>query len=158
MPGVANTKRVKDLMSRDVVSIRTGATVHEAIQLMTENRISALPVVNPANKCVGIISTTDLIDLARDVDEDLESFGEAAEGGNWLVGKLLDGFGHEDISSVMADTPTTIRPEVSLVRAARMMLQKHVHRLPVVDDSHQLIGIISTMDIMKAIANGEERR
>lgn len=154
MPEKANAKRVQSVMSRDVVSVRTGATVHEAIRLMTENRISALRVVNQQYECVGIISATDLIDLARDLDEDLESFGDTEEGGNWLIGKLLDAFGHEAITSVMADSPATIRSDATLVRAAEIMLKERVHRLPVVNGSHELVGILSTMDILKAFANG----
>lgn len=154
MPREAASKElVQDVMSRDVVWIDAGASIHEAIQLMADNRISAIPVVSKTGECVGVISTTDLIDLARNLDEDLESFGESAEGGNWLVGKLLDDFGRRSVTSVMANPPATIRPEASLGAAARTMLRQRVHRLPVVDASGQLIGIISTMDLLAAGAN-----
>jgi CBS domain-containing protein len=146
-------QRVKDVMSRDVVSIEMGTTVHEAIQLMAENRVSALPVVNRRCECVGILSTTDLIELAREMDEDLESHGDATEQSSWLVGKVLDGFGHQNVNSVMAKHLTTIRPEATLDGAAQLMLKEQVHRLPVVDDDRQLVGIISTMDLLEAFAN-----
>jgi CBS domain-containing protein len=155
MPATAMAKQVKDVMSRDVVTIDTEGTVHDALRLMAENHVSALPIVNRRSQCVGLVSTIDLVDLARGLDEVLESHSDASDGGNWLVGQLLDEFGHENITSVMADRPTTVPPTATLVRAAQMMLQAHVHRLPVVNGSKQLVGIISTMDIVEAFANGE---
>ena len=64
-------KRVKDIMSRDTVTLNAEDTVHEALTLMGENRVSALPVVNAHDQCVGILSTSDLVDMTRDVDDDL---------------------------------------------------------------------------------------
>lgn len=49
--------RAKDWMSSHVISMHADASVHEAIQIMVENRISALPIVDKNNRCVGIVST-----------------------------------------------------------------------------------------------------
>jgi CBS domain-containing protein len=54
----------------------------------------------------------------------------------------------------MTSNVATTAPDAPLVDAAREMLRQHVHRLPVVDASGQLVGIISTMDVLKAFANG----
>ena len=70
MVNTGEQRRVKDVMSRDIVSLHAGATIHEALAMMTENRVSALPIVDSRNHCVGIFTTTDLLDLTRDVDYD----------------------------------------------------------------------------------------
>ena len=61
-------KRVKDVMSRDLVTIDAKDSVHEALQLMAENKVAALPVVDRQGRCVGIISTSDLVDVTRDLE------------------------------------------------------------------------------------------
>ena len=57
-PKSASMRHVKDVMSTHVVSLHSGATVHEALQTMVENRVSALPIVDQDDHCVGIITTT----------------------------------------------------------------------------------------------------
>ena len=64
--------RVKDVMSRDVVTLRPEDKIHDALEMLVENRVSALPVVDKRKNCVGIISTTVLVDFTKDVDEDIQ--------------------------------------------------------------------------------------
>ncbi len=56
-------RRVKDIMSRDVVTLDPEDKITEALELLVANRVSALPVVDKRKKCIGILSTSDLIDL-----------------------------------------------------------------------------------------------
>ncbi|MCA9265158.1 MAG: CBS domain-containing protein [Planctomycetales bacterium] len=146
-------RRVKDVMSRDVVSIHCDATVHDALNLIVENRVSALPVVDSRDHCVGIISTTDLVDLTRDFDDDVHQLEDAEVSSQWLVEKLIHSVGDEAIQSVMTEAVATINAETTLTRAAREMLRNQVHHLPVVDDRNHLIGILSTMDILAEFAD-----
>jgi CBS domain-containing protein len=148
------TRRVRDIMSRDLVTINADDTVHEALTLMTENRVSALPVVDRRNHCVGILSTSDLVDMTRDLDDDfyqLDLVDPASQ--RFLLDKLGHSVGNEPVQSFMSDAVTTIDAETSIGKAAREMLRDRVHRLPVVDHQDQLIGIISTMDIMAEFAD-----
>ena len=146
-------RRVKDVMSRDVVSIHCDATVHDALNLIVENRVSALPVVDSRDHCVGIISTTDLVDLTRDFDDDVHQLEDAEVSSQWLVEKLIHSVGDEAIQSVMTEAVATINAETTLTRAGREMLRNQVHHLPVVDDRNHLIGILSTMDILAEFAD-----
>ncbi len=71
MSGEVYKRRVKDIITKDLVTIGVADTVHEALVLMGENRVSALPVVDQRDRCVGILSAADLVDLTRDTDDDL---------------------------------------------------------------------------------------
>ena len=146
-------RRVKDVMSRDVVSVHSGDSIHEALNLMVENRVSALPVVDGRNHCIGIISTTDLVDLTRDVDDDVNQMEELDPSSRrWLIDKLVNTMGTEKLDSYMTENVATVSSETLLARAAREMLRNRVHHLPVVDSQERLIGIISTMDILAVFA------
>ncbi len=152
----ASLGQVKDLMSSDVVSLHSGGSVHEALQLMVENRVSALPIVDRENRCVGIISTTDLVQLTYDIDDDIVQADEMnASSQLRLVEKLSATVGQEPISSYMSEQVTTVNETQSLKAAARMMLKHQVHHLPVVNSADELVGILSTMDILAEFADLE---
>lgn len=149
------SKRVKDVMSRDLVSIEAGATVHEALQLMAENRVSVLPVVDKRGHCIGVFSTTDMVAVTRDIDDELAHVDLVDEpSGRWLLGQLADSLGLEKIDGLMSEDVTTVGPDTLLSEAAGQMLRNRVHRLPVVDKSERLLAIISTVDILEALVDG----
>lgn len=147
--------RVKDIMSRDVVTVSAGDTIHEALTLMGENRVSALPVVDRKNHVVGILSTSDLVDMTRDVDDDLYQLDLVdPTSRRFLLDKLAHSMGSETVQSFMSESVTTIDEEATLATATREMLRNRIHHLPVVDAQDQLIGIISTIDILSEFADG----
>ena len=143
-------------MTRDVVSLLYTDTIHDALNLMVENRVAALPVVDTRNHCVGILTMTDLIDLTRDVDDDLHHVDLAdPTSRRWLMTKLVRAAGDEKVASFMTQDVATVTAETSLAKSAREMLRNRIHHLPVVDHREHLIGIISTMDILAEFADGE---
>ena len=145
---------VSEIMSRDVVSISAGDTIHEALALMGENRVSALLVVNRHNECVGILSTTDLVDMTRDVDDDLYHMDMVdPTSKRFLLDKLAHSMGAESVQSFMSETLTKATLETTIGKALREMLRNRVHHLPIVDDKGKLMGIVSTMDILAEFAD-----
>ena len=63
--------RARELMSKDVVTVYPHDKIHEALQLIVENRVYALPVVDRRDRCIGVLSCSDLIELTREFDEEL---------------------------------------------------------------------------------------
>ncbi len=148
------SRKVKDLMSREVVTISAGDTIHEALTLMGENRVSALPVVDRHDHCVGILSTSDLVDMTRDVDDDIYNLDLVdPTSQRFLLDRLAHSMGSETVQSFMSESVTTIDVESSIGKATREMLRNRIHHLPVVDSKDKLIGIISTMDILGEFAD-----
>jgi CBS domain-containing protein len=146
-------RRVKDIMSKEVVYVNVGDTVQEALDLIVENRVAALPVLDGKGLCVGMLSMSDLVDIAREVNEDLLHLDEITSlSGGWIVEKLRHGLGESSIMELMTVRVETIRSEATVRHAAREILRHHVHRLPVVDHEGRLLGIVSTMDVLAALA------
>lgn len=139
-------KRVKEFLTRDLVTLSVDDTIHEALALMGENRVSALPVVDGRKRCVGILSTTDLVDLTHDFDEDLKQLD--LQNGAESIDNLTNRLGTEKVESYMSASVTTVSMETLICKAAQEMLRNRVHHLPVVDHNERLLGIISTMDIL----------
>jgi len=153
MNGDIYSIRVKDIMSRDVVTTNASDTVHEALTLMGENRVSAIPVVDNHDHCVGILSTSDLVDMTREVDDDLYSLDMVdSTSRRFLLDKLTHSMGGESVQSFMSETVATVKAETTIAEATREMLRHRVHHLPVIDKNNHLIGIISTMDVLEQFA------
>ena len=146
-------RRVRDHMSRHVVTIRPHETVHDALDLMAADHVTALPVVDKAGRCIGILSQSDFLDVTRELDEELIGLDKQTFGSReWLIEKLRDTVGRQRVDELMTESPAGVSPDDSLAAAAAAMLRHKVHRLPVVNEDGLLVGIISTMDMVRAVS------
>ena len=149
-------RRVEHVMSKVVITADPNDTMREALSLMEENRITALPIVDRRRRCVGILSATDLIGLTRELGEELDELGQV---GNASADRLIDrlkahNLAAEPLCHRMTGAVAGVEASSSLVRAATEMLRHRVHHLPVIDDQRRLLGIISTSDILNAFVEG----
>jgi CBS domain-containing protein len=134
--------QVKDVMTRDVVSIRETAEYKDIIAVMRELHVSAFPVLDSGDHLVGLVSEADLL---------LREVGQEALAG-YLVGSGRRGERAKATGVAAADLmskpPVTIGPDDSVAGAARLMHDRRVKRLPVVDDTGRLVGIVSRVDVL----------
>ena len=128
-------RSVGDLMAVEPIVIRADASLSEAVHLMDLHHVSGLPVVDGAGNVVGVISQTDLVNARA--TEYLWA--------NWT------GLA---VRHLMTSPPLTVTRSTSLDVATRRMERNHVHRLVVVadDDPTAPIGVISTSDLVRALA------
>jgi CBS domain-containing protein len=138
---------VRNVMTSTVVTIKRDADLHEAARILSENRISGMPVVDDNNRVIGVISEADILILAglkkehtfRDILRNI--LGEpvpARKGGN-------------KVEDVMGFPPITSKADDDIGEVAKILDDRRIKRLPVVDDEGKLIGIISRADIVRAI-------
>jgi CBS domain-containing protein len=137
---------VKDVMTTQVLSVRPAASFKEMVVKMRRSRVSALPVVDSEGRVIGVVSEADMLNKQADLDtgagtlSDLLRFGEREK---------ADGV---TASELMTKPPVTIGPGVPLAEAARLMRDRRVKRLPVINDTGLLIGIISRADVLRVFA------
>jgi len=125
-------------MQRKVKSVRGEATVAEAIAELADAHISGMPVVDGAGRMIGVLSTTDLLTAEAETDD------AASRKSLWE---------NTAVRELMTPRPFTVAPEEDVREAARQMLYADVHRL-FVAEGDQVIGVISTTDIVRAVATG----
>jgi CBS-domain-containing membrane protein len=147
-------KHVRDVMVKHVVAVNPQDSASEALRTMLENHVSALPVVDAHERCVGVISATDLLHLAQQLGGELEALHQAEGLSRELLEVQLErtGFSSQIVQEVMTHSAVTVQPDATLVAAAGEMIRNKVHRLAVTDSKGVLLGIVSTMDIMRALA------
>ncbi|RUT01326.1 membrane protein [Dulcicalothrix desertica PCC 7102] len=151
------TKTVADMMSRNPVVVKRETSLTEAIKILAERRISGLPVVDDSGKLIGIISETDLMWQETGVTPPayimfLDSVIYLQNPATYErdLHKALG----QTVGEVMSKDPITIAPDKSLRDAAKLMHDKNIHRLPILDSEGQVIGILTRGDIIRAMASG----
>lgn len=148
-------KTVAEVMSHDPIVVRPETPLNEAIQILAEKRISGLPVVNDAGKLVGIISEADLMWQETGVTPPayimiLDSVIYLQNPAQYErdLHKALG----QTVGEVMSSDPVTVSPDKSLKEAAKLMHDREVRRLPVIDTEGKIIGILTRGDVVRAMA------
>lgn len=133
--------RVADLMQTEVVTARPETSIADIIVSLADAHVSSVPVVDAHRRILGVLSTSDLIVAEAEAGD--------AEGRAVLTERGVAG-------DIMTLNVVTIEPDASTREAARLMLYAEVHRLFVVERG-RLIGVISTTDLVRAVATGRIR-
>lgn len=139
--------KVGDVMTTDVVTISPGAPLKEAASKMVRSGVSGLPVVDEQMNLQGIITEADFVTAEAN-----RSWGRQRR--RLLAGYLgeIDEMSARTVGDSMTASPHTIDAESTVTEAARRMTEIGVKRLPVIDDSGVLEGIVSRADVMRAFA------
>lgn len=142
----------KDVMTKHIVSLRVQDTIHYALTLMAKNDLSAIPVVDPEGKCVGMITQCDIIAEARAKDvKDCERIVPQAVDLLCCGSVALEELTNERVEDMMSEKLVKVRPDDAVTDVADHMLDHGIHHIPVVGDDNTLLGIVSTMDILAGL-------
>ncbi|WP_372897645.1 HPP family protein [Stieleria sp.] len=145
--------KVQSVMQRHPVTIHDYQTVHDAVDAMTEHHVSALPVVDDGRYLKGILTLNDLVRLVQDAERTLES-DLAIYDTSYLVADIIrETLGTDEVASVMSGVMFKVKQEDTLKSAAKLMIEHQLHHLPVVGKDMKLLGILSSMDFVRLIAD-----
>jgi CBS-domain-containing membrane protein len=136
------SRTVADVMTRTVVVVPGSAPFKQVVRAMREYRVSALPVTDPDGVIVGVVSEADMI-LREDPSVLEPHFFEGHTRRDER--KKAEAFVARDL---MTAPPVTAGPQASVADAARLMHERRVKRVPVVDLEGRIVGIVSRMDLL----------
>jgi len=143
--------KVRDLMTTDPLTVSAETLLKEAARTMVRNKVSGLPVIGDG-ALIGIVTEGDFLRQEANRDQPYRFslldalFGEGS----------VEPPAAETVAEVMTESVITIRPEATIGEAARVMANKRVKRLPVIDEDGALIGIISRADVVNAFTKPDE--
>ena len=157
-----------DILQRDLVTIGPRDSLREALDLMTDNHVSGLPVVDERGVCVGLISATDILNYEEDHAGDADAAGSDvveyfnADSGKWESLRAstftLEKFGDTHVQELMSTSLICVEPTATIVEIARTLADADVHRALVLSNSGHLRGIITAMDVVRVVAGRPVRR
>lgn len=145
---------VKDVMTTNVIWVKKDAPFKEMVTALREHRVSAFPVLDEEAKVIGVVSEADMLTKEALIDEQ-----------DGLPGVITGMLRHKDqrkahgitAGDLMTGSPVTVTPEETVEHAARLMYQRKVKRLPVVDAGRHLVGIISRADVLAVFDRPDEQ-
>ncbi|MCF8008361.1 MAG: CBS domain-containing protein [Halanaerobiales bacterium] len=148
---------VKEIMTTDVITVDPDTSVKKAANIMSKNSISGLPVIKE-DKLVGIITENDLIikDKKLHFPEYINVLGGIIYLESYKKFKEeFKKFVAIKVKELMTENVITVKPETNIKEVANIMYQKDINRIPVIDDTGELIGIVTRGNIVKHIASEE---
>lgn len=142
---------VGDVMTRNVIVVDEHASFKHIAETLAHNRVSAVPVVDSTGRVLGVVSESDLL-------------AKVAAGGD-MSAKLGSGFterrhlqrkAHGETAADLMGAPaiTALRTD-DVVDAARVAAKSHIRRLPVVDESERVVGIVTRSDLLRAFLSDD---
>ncbi|HWR73305.1 MAG TPA: CBS domain-containing protein [Nitrospirota bacterium] len=138
---------VRDIMTRIVVTASRDMDIREAARLLSEHKISGMPVVDRDMRVIGVISEADILFLAGiNTEHRLREILRRLLGEPQPVRKT-----GEKVADIMSIPPITALADDDVRRVAAVLDERRIKRLPVVDGEGKLIGVISRADIVRAV-------
>jgi CBS domain-containing protein len=138
---------VRDVMTKNVLSVTKYESIMEVANVLTEKNISGLPVVDKEHKVVGIITQADILSMVGVSRE--HTFKDLLK---YMLGERLPERRIGDlVGDIMTSPALTIKPDANIAEAVKIMDEKRIRRLTVVDQNNLLIGILTRADILKAV-------
>jgi CBS-domain-containing membrane protein len=124
--------RIKDIMSKRVYTVDADASAEEAAWGLTRRHIGGAPARDANGNVVGVLSASDLVN---------------PEPAQWIRGEATVGdLMNPDVISLYADDPA--------MAAVNEMAKRDIHRIVVLDEESKLAGIVTPMDVVRALAGG----
>jgi CBS domain-containing protein len=149
-------EQVEEIMTREVVTVTENDSLVDVAQVFKANKIAGAPVLNDQEEVVGVISEADILKLldtyhwytpilttldilhlheeqSHDIQQDIEKAGAMK------------------VKEIMSKKPRTVSPDTLIDDAAQIMHTTGFNRLPVVDETGMLVGIVTRADVIAAL-------
>ncbi|MCL2761209.1 MAG: CBS domain-containing protein [Desulfuromonadales bacterium] len=146
--------KVKDVMTKDVISVTKTTKLTELAKIFTDKKISGVPVLDDNGKLIGMVTETDLVDQDKNLHIPtvvaifdwviyLESDKKFEQELNKMTGQT--------VADIYSDNPVTVTPETPVADVADIFSKRRFSAVPVVDGG-SLVGIVSRIDLVRSMA------
>jgi CBS domain-containing protein len=148
---------VRDIMDASPATVQTDTPVEQVVAVLREHELPGVPVVDAEGRCAGIVSEADLV-LPDDqgdlhIPHYINLFGGTVflEPLGRFEKRLRKAFASTAEDMMTAD-PDTVTPDTDVKEAARLIHESGHNRLPVVDEDGRLVGVVTRLDVLGALA------
>ncbi len=149
LPAAADRVAIAAVMSRDVTCVTADVSVEAVTTLFLDRGFGAAPVVDAEGSPIGMISKTDLVRRQFEVGDTVE----VGPPDDTADGMHLADVGRVVVGDVMMPLAFTLAEDQPLSNAAAVMATEGIHHLPIVDGDGRVVGILSSLDFVRWVAN-----
>ncbi len=145
--------KVKDIMTRELITVSPETEIVHATKLLLANRITGVPVTDEKGKLVGVLCQSDLI--AQQKKLPVPSFFTFLDGLITLTSmkqfeKQVQKIAATTVAQAMTPNPVTVKSDTDIKEVAALMVDNNFHTIPVVDEG-ELVGIVGKEDILRTL-------
>jgi len=150
MTTTTSVTTVESLMTRDPIRVGGGMSASDLAVVLDENEISGVPVVDPQDRVIGVVSRTDLLrrcvegPLGAQPHTYLSSIAQSQEG-------QIDTDELGVVSEFMNPDAVVAEPSTPVDQVAQQMADERVHRVVIVDEDRHVIGIVTSLDLLTLV-------
>ena len=152
-PAARHIPRVRDVMTKRVTTVDRLTPFGEIVRLLTERRISGVPVLMMGRRVAGVVSEADLLALEDEQVREARMHSQAT--GRWPR-PLRKAHWGLTAGALMNAPAVTVYPDATIPMAAQIMTSHHIRRLPVVGEDGQLVGIVTGRDLLRVFLRSDE--
>jgi CBS domain-containing protein len=144
----------RDIMTKEVLTVSPETSIADLSKILENRQIGGVPVVDQDGRLVGVITQSDLLERARDLEMppavNILDFHFYLQIPSHLLRKVEKMLG-TSVGDCMTPDPVTVAPDTPVARIAALMAKQQVHTIPVVK-AGKIVGIIGKMDLVRAMA------
>ena len=145
--------KAKDVMTKEVITVRRETTIRDLALLFSEKRISSAPVVNDAGALVGIVSESDLVEQDKNLH-----IPTVVSIFDWVIylesgkrfEKELQKMTGQMVGDIYSQQVFSVGPEALVSEVADIMSSERVHAVPVVDGG-RVVGVVGRIDLIRTM-------
>lgn len=146
--------KAKDIMTKDVITVKPGANVEELARLLMKHRISGVPVVDDEEQIIGIVTENDLIRKNKrlHIPTVIRLFDAYLLVGSKSMEKEIANMAATTVEEICTREIVSINEDTSLDEIATIMAEQHIHLLPVLS-GRKVMGIVGKADVVRSMTN-----
>ncbi len=145
--------KVSDVMSRDVITVRPETSLRELAEILSAKNINGVPVVDDDGDVIGVVSESDLVEQNRPLHIPtvfviLDSIIPLEN--PWRMQKEFKRLTASKVEDIYSRPAICVKPDTEITEVARIMSEKQIHTIPVVDRG-RLVGVIGKVDVIRSL-------
>jgi CBS domain-containing protein len=141
-------------MTTEVLTVSPETSISELSKILENRRIGGLPVVDKGGRLLGVITQTDLVERARDLELppaiNILDFHFYLQIPSHLLHRVEKMLG-TTVGDCMTPNPVTVAPDTPVSKIAALMAKQKMHTIPVLEGG-KIVGVIGKMDLVRAMA------
>jgi CBS-domain-containing membrane protein len=152
--------KVKDIMTREIITVSPETEIVNAAKILLEKRINGLPVIDAFGRLVGVLCQSDLV--AQQMSIPIPSVFTLLDGYIPLtiikrIDKEVEKIAALTVKQAMTPNPVTVGPETDIEDVAKLMVDKKYHTLPVMEGD-KVVGIVGKEGVLKTLISEPQTR
>jgi len=144
---VLDPRTAAEIMTANPISISADATIDEATAMLTDRGFSAAPVIDDAGRPVGVVSRADILVHDRERMHRLRPSTDVQGAHGYAVTEVDP----TRVGEIMTPAVFSVTLDTPADRIVEQMIELHVHQLFVVDNDGSLVGVISSLDVLRRL-------